>query len=53
MSILATRGCHQHHSMTVAPPVLSVQGLGCMLSKSGEDLSSGTKVIVIFVNQHT
>ena len=46
MSILATRGYHWHHNVTVAPPVLSVQGLGCMLSKSGEDLSSGSKVFV-------
>ena len=52
MSILATTGHCWHHDVMVAPPVLSVQGLGCMLSKSGEDLSSGLKVIVIFVNQH-
>ena len=50
MSILATRGHHQHHDMMVAPPVLLVQGLGCMLSKSGEDLNSGSKVMGQNVN---
>ena len=45
MSILATRGHCQHHNTMVAPPVLLVQGLGCMLSKSGQDLSSGSKVM--------
>ena len=52
VSIFTTRGCHWHHNVMVAPPVLSVQGLGYAVSKFGEDLSSGSKVIVIFVNQH-
>ena len=43
--ILATRGHHWHHDMMVAPPVLVVQGLGCVVSKFGEDLSSGSKVM--------
>ena len=50
MSILATRGNHWHCNVTVAPPVLSAQGLGCMVSKFGDDLSSGSKVMALFVS---
>ena len=46
MSFLATRGCHWHHDVMVAPPILVVQGLGCMVSKFGEDLSSSFEVRV-------
>ena len=31
--------------MMVVPPVLVVQGIGCVVSKFGEDLSSGSKVM--------
>ena len=52
MSFLATRGHCQHHNAMVAPPILVVQGLGCVVSKFGEDLSSGSKVAAHFVSQH-
>ena len=34
----------------VAPPVLLIQGLSYVVSKAGEDLSSGSKVIALFVS---
>ena len=53
--LLRPWGCFGHQGvplaihMMVVPPVLSVQGLGCVVSKFGEDLSSGSKVIAVFV----
>ena len=43
--IFGHQRCHQHHSTIVAPPVQAVQGLGSVVSKFGEDLSSGSEVV--------